>query len=110
MWLVAAYHVSRMVANTKKLPSLLIPKTHQTPFPSLSRDDTGVLERTQERIHQEEWKERTQEVSTHGRESMLIYYLLIAEGRPEPLPLLSPLSLGMSTGVQKHAAEDYAGG
>lgn len=50
------------------------------------------------RNHQEEQERFTQEVE----ESMLICYLLIAEDRPESLSLfLSPLSLGMSSGVQE---------
>jgi len=95
-----------MVAYKKLLLSSPLP-THQIPFPSpLSRDDIGVLERTQERIHQKEWKERTRDVSTHGRESMLICYLLIADDRPESVSLfLSPLPLGVGMGAQGSTLE-----
>jgi hypothetical protein len=52
-------------------------------------------------VSKEEWKERTWEVGTQGRESMLICYLPIAEDRPESLSLfLSPFPLGMATGAQ----------
>jgi hypothetical protein len=69
MWLVDTWSFATFGGkHVQRASPLLLLKTLQTPFSPLSREDTGVLERTQEMIHQEEWKERTREkyVPTEG--------------------------------------------
>jgi len=86
----------------KKKKKKLYLRLTKNPFP---RDDTGVLESMQERNHQEGQQGSTQEVSTGGRESMLICFFAHRRG-PTGVSFslslfLSPLFQGMGSGVQE---------
>jgi len=90
-----AYHVPRMVANTKSFLHLSSREDIKYLFPSpLSRDVTG-----------EDPPGRMEGAHTRSKysqeRSMLICYLLIADDRPESVSLfLSPPPLGVGMGAQ----------